>query len=123
MSEVVCDYCQQPAQLVDGATLYPYRSELGDRKYWACLPCKAWIPSKPNGKPAGRLADGSLRRLKAELHKVFDPYWRGRGMPRRTAYRWLSKMIGLPKERHIGQFSAEDTERAIKFMRGHHERP
>jgi hypothetical protein len=122
MSEVVCDYCQKPAQLVGGSVLYPYRPEKDKRKYWACLPCKAWIAVKPNGKPVGRLANAELRRLKVTLHGLFDPYWRGQQMPRRTAYRWLSKMIGLDREKHIGQFTDNECIRAINFLKSRHER-
>lgn len=122
MSEVVCDYCQKPAELVGGSVVYPYRPENADKQYWACLGCKAWVLCKPNGRPAGKLANGELRRLKMELHKLFDPWWRGEKMPRLTAYRWLSKRIGASRDSHIGNYSLEECQRAVELLRGRHER-
>lgn len=122
MSEVMCGYCQKPAELVAGSVVYPYRPENADKQYWCCRDCKAWVLAKPNGQPAGKLANGELRRLKMELHKLFDPWWRGENMPRRAAYRWLSKRIGAKRDAHVGDYSPEECQLAIEVMRRDNER-
>jgi hypothetical protein len=122
MSEVMCGYCQKPAELVGGSVVYPYRPENADKQYWCCRDCKAWVLCKPNGQPAGKLANGELRRLKMELHKLFDPWWRGENMPRRAAYRWLSKRIGAKRDAHVGDYSPEECQLAIEVMRRDNER-
>src|ERR1700684_383239 len=99
-----CRYCEQPAQLVDGTVIYPHRPDLAAKRFWACLPCSAWVGCHPGTeKPLGRLANAQLRAAKMAAHGIFDPLWKGGPMRRREAYRWLAGELGMePKRCHIG---------------------
>lgn len=112
---VLCPYCGEPAQLVDGAVIYPHRPDLADLNFWQCAPCDAFVGChKPNPRfgydgtqPLGRLANARLRRLKSAAHRVFDPLWRDKRhfKSRNKAYNWLANHMGLNvSECHIGMF-------------------
>lgn len=103
-----CPYCGNSPELVTGARIYPHRPDLHDRKFWACLPCEAWVgvhTNSPNNAPFGRLAKKELRQLKMAAHKAFDPLWKVHGYSRVRAYRLLSEKLGIRfNDCHIGMF-------------------
>ena len=43
LKSVDCDYCQKPAELVTGATIYPHRNDLAHLRFWRCVPCEAYV--------------------------------------------------------------------------------
>lgn len=119
---ILCDYCQQPAQLVGGATIYPYRRDLHSLRFWHCSPCGAWVGCHPGTtKPLGRLADAELRIAKMEAHAAFDPRWRAkdkknRPVARTQAYNWLAKQLGIERGQcHIGLFDIETCRRVVEI--------
>lgn len=123
----VCPYCGKTAILVDGAALYPTHTRLHEQKFWACIPCQAWVGCHKNSRhhaPLGRLADAKLRRAKINCHAVFDSLWRAEvkvsgcsiGDARGSGYKWLAEQMGIDRrECHIGMFSLERAEQAIKI--------
>ena len=67
MSAVICDYCQHPAVLVDGLSIYPFRPDLAKKNFWRCFPCSAFVGCHDNGDgktPLGMLANAELRKSK-----------------------------------------------------------
>ena len=111
-----CDYCQQPAELVTGADIYPHRHDLSSKAIWRCAPCGAWVGCHyGTTQPLGRLANAELRKAKMAAHAAFDPLWKSRRMRRGEAYRWLSKELGIPFEQtHIGMFDVETCRRVVE---------
>ena len=124
---VICDYCGKPAELVTGATIFPHRYDLREKRFWRCDPCGAWVGTHEGTEnPYGRLANEELRRAKQRAHRAFDPIWeiamRGDGCSRHRArgraYAWLSKELGVPIEQcHIGMFDLETCQRAAAICR------
>lgn len=117
---VTCNYCQQPAQLVDGDTIYPHRPDLYALKFWYCSPCGAWVGChKGTISPLGRLADAELRQAKQAAHAVFDPLWQdGRFNSRRRAYQWLAGQLGIDvNDCHIGMFDVETCRRVVEICK------
>lgn len=114
MQEVVCGYCNKPAELVTGREIYPHRSDLAGAKLWSCKPCDAYVGChKGTDRPMGRLANKELRAAKIATHAVFDKLWRQCLMSRDEAYRWLAEALGIEsKHCHIGMFDIETCERA-----------
>lgn len=123
-----CPYCDKPATLVTGLSVYPHRPDLGGLWFWLCRPCDAYVGCHRKGTwlgrggqtsdgtlPLGRLANATLRRLKSEAHQAFDPLWRGHGMTRAAAYKWLAHKIGMHKDKcHIGMMDEEQCKRVIE---------
>jgi hypothetical protein len=62
---VVCNYCQQDAELVE---------KLGalEQMVWLCRPCKAWVPAQRNSLPFGILAKSRLRQKRTHALYEFD---------------------------------------------------
>lgn len=122
-----CPYCDRPAELVTGATIYRGRPDLMHLKFWCCHQCDAYVGCHKAGswrfeggkkivhtglEPLGRLADPQLRRAKQAAHAAFDPLWmqqgKQRGEARRSAYAWLAKELGISEANcHIGMFDVE----------------
>ena len=133
MIGALCPYCHQPSKIVGGDAIYPNRRDLALLKYHRCAPCDAHVGCHKvgaylwdNGKkivsdgtlPMGRLANAELRQAKMAAHAAFDPIWRDEGTPRRIAYDWLSKQLGIPINRtHIGEFDLAMCQRVVEVCK------
>ena len=123
MTDVTCPYCDRPAELVTGATVYPPRMDLIDLRFWRCAPCGASVGCHKAGAwmwvggervvsdgtlPLGRLATAELRWAKSAAHAAFDPLWKARRMTRRSASQWLAGKLGVSYDNcHIGMFDLD----------------
>lgn len=119
MSEttIICNYCQQPAQLVGGDVVYPHRRDLYGLRFYYCNPCGAWVGCHPGTtRPLGRLANAELRQAKVEAHAAFDPLWRSGRKKRKEAYAWLAQQIGVERI-HIGECDVETCRRVVEICR------
>ena len=132
MNPVICPYCGNPSKLVSGDTIYTERRDLALLKYYRCVPCDAHVGCHKPGTfvyignkkinsdgslPMGQLADAQLRAARQVAHAVFDPIWRDAGTPRRAAYDWLARQMGLPVERtHIAEFDLAQCRRVVEVV-------
>lgn len=124
---IFCPYCEKAAELVDGTAVYPGRHDLGERVFYACLPCKAWVGvNAATGLPHGSLANAELRQLRQLAHGMFDPLWRRKARQtgisekkaRSMAYSWLAAQMGIDKSQaHIGYFNAEHCAAVIEICK------
>lgn len=122
-----CDYCSKPAELVGGDVIYPHRPDLADKKFWLCRFCDAYVGCHRSGAwteagisdgtmPLGRLANAELRLAKSQAHAAFDPLWRKGVLSRSAAYAWLSRELGVPKNKcHIGMFDTQTCRRVVQL--------
>lgn len=121
MTELHCPYCGNKAELTTGEVLYPHRPDLFPFKFWACLPCDAWVGTHKNSKdhkPLGRMANAELRKAKRAAHASFDPWWHSGYMNRREAYSRLAELMGLAVEdTHIGMFDVEQCKKVIMLTK------
>jgi hypothetical protein len=120
MTAPVCPYCNQPARLTSGATIYPHRPDLDRLKFWQCQPCDAYVGRHKiddGTQPLGRLANAQLRMWKQNAHAVFDPFWKDSGRGRRSVmYAKLAEALGIEtKDCHIGMFDVETCKRVIQI--------
>ena len=123
-SQVICDYCQQPAELVSGNVIYPHRPDLKAKMFWRCIPCRAYVgchaPNNGYGngtRPLGRLANAALRAAKNKVHVFLDPLFLSKKMTRAGAYKWLAEQMGIPaSECHVGMFSLERCDQAHRIL-------
>jgi hypothetical protein len=95
-----CDNCNSPKiRLIE--------AEGRSGKVWHCDRCKASVGCH-NGtiSPFGLMATGKVRRLRVEVHRVFDPLWKNAGLSRDEAYFWLQTTLGISAEAcHISMLS------------------
>lgn len=118
---VVCPYCEKPAALVSGTTIYPNRQDLSTKKIWQCAACDAHVGCHDAGcgqgngsKPLGTLANAELRAARKRAHAAFDPIWTSKRMRRVDAYDWLSIQLGRTVRRtHIALFGVTLCERVV----------
>ncbi len=123
MNPVICSYCDNKAILVTGKVIYPHRPDLATKKFWNCIPCKAYVGCHPvsnhhktDDVPLGRLANAELRKLKSQAHAAFDPKWRSGMMTRKEAYGILADRLGIKrKDCHIGMFEEETCLKVVEI--------
>jgi hypothetical protein len=60
------------------------------------------------------MANKELRDLRIKAHSLFDPLWRGGGMTRKQAYRWLYDKTG--KWIHMGEADEATCRLVIKTL-------
>lgn len=103
-----CPYCDAYTDLINSKEIYGEDYGL----MYICRPCKAHVGVHSGTDQAlGALAKKTLRELRHEAHKWFDPLWRKRMQisnlsvksARAKAYRWMSELLEIdPVEAHIG---------------------
>ena len=123
----ICPYCGKTAIIITGAEVYPHRHDLANLRFWACLPCKAYVGTHRKGNrsvPLGRLANYELRCWKKKAHSAFDPLWRhkmevegcSKKIARTAGYKWLAKEMGIKiKDCHIGMFDIADCSKVVRI--------
>ena len=115
---VPCPYCRLPATLVGGAVIYPHRPDLAEKRFYACLPCGAWVGCHPGTDNAlGRLANAELRAAKQAAHAAFDPIWTGGQWRRKDAYKWLAEQLEIDRlQCHIGMFDVDQCRAVVRIV-------
>lgn len=129
----ICSHCEQPASLTTGAKVYPHRPDLHSLRFWRCDPCDAhvgchrkdaWVviggvKVVSDGTLAlGRPANAALRKARNAAHAAFDPLWRDGPLPRRAAYAWLAKGLGISVEQcHIATFDLAQCQRVLELVK------
>lgn len=113
----ICRYCGSPVVYTSNAEIYG--REYGDGKCYLCRNCRSFVGVHPGTDiPLGTLANEELRRYRKAAHFWFDKIWKKptRITTRDKAYKWLSKELGLPKEKtHIGMFEKEQCEKVMEI--------
>jgi len=115
---VMCPYCDRKAELINSIEIYKWAS-LG--MLWICRLCDAYIGThcnNPRNLPLGRLANKKLRKLKIEVHKVFDPLWNyyDSGKSRSEIYFWLAEKMKITRSNcNIAKFDVAQCNKAIKL--------
>lgn len=61
------------------------------------------------------MANGKLRAMRTDAHRLFDQLYLKHYMPKKTAYAWLSATLGVPIQKaHIGLLSELQCELVIR---------
>lgn len=126
--QVVCPYCDKPAEKVSGKVIYPHRRDLSAKRFYLCRRCEAYVGChKDSGRPFGGLANKELRDARQAAHAQFDSLWQRQWqdangkwhqpMSRGAAYSWLAKVMGLHKSKaHIGDFDVEQCRKVVLLV-------
>lgn len=97
-----CGYCRRETTLS------------ADKSHVECKPCEAYVTLNSRGRPNGRVAKASLRKLRQQAHRAFDPLWQSGEMSRPEAYAWLSEQLDIPFEWcHIGMMGNVTCQRVV----------
>lgn len=120
----LCPYCNSKVLLKSSKFVYGRRSR-NFGKVYVCSEyphCDAYVGvHKGTYRPKGTLAKSHLRRLRQDVHIMFDPLWNADEVPRekRTKmYAWLSMEMGIHiDECHIGMFTEYDCSIALNVIR------
>ena len=115
---LICPYCGNRADLVNGQAIYPHRPDLNHKSFYTCFPCDSYVGCHPGTtKPLGRLADAALRRAKQRVHAKLDPLWKSGQIKRSSVYARLADHLGItPQECHVGMFDLERCQQAEQVL-------
>lgn len=117
LEKPMCPYCAATANLVGGDEIYPDRTDLHNKMFWLCVPCKAYVGVKSDSSscdPLGTLADAATRAARLAAHNVFDPIWRTGEMTRGMAYTWLADELGYNRgECHMSWMQADEAQKVV----------
>lgn len=89
--------------LVTGATIYPHRTDLAEKKFWRC-PCGAYCGCHDDTDMAlGNPCGPATRRARTAAHAAFDPLWQAKARrdnvsksrARGAGYKWLAEQLGI----------------------------
>lgn len=98
---MICGYCQNEAELVDGSVIYPHLEYFYSLNFWRCVECDAHVGCYKNTKiPRGTLANKELRIWRQMAYLNFDRLWKKRNghipsMNQQEAYKWLAKEMNI----------------------------
>lgn len=115
--EVICSYCGQITNLVQGSEIYQRNDKPYSKKYfYYCKECDAYVGCHPGTKnPLGIVANKRLRQLRKLCHGSFDKIWKNKYLSRSKAYTWLASELNIPPSQcHIGMFDEQMCLKAIK---------
>ena len=119
-----CSECGCKPVLTSGERIYPNRPELFIKKFYLCK-CGAYVGCHNGtynalGSPAGF----ELRKLRMDVHALFDPLWKRKmtfGFTKKDArnrgYAWLAKEMDIElKKCHVSQFNLSQCRQALKIL-------
>lgn len=122
--------CGNETKLVKGDVIYPTRKSLHDLNFYLCKLCGAYVGCHAPGKlkggagkrgiiPLGKPGDAETRRIRHDIHRVFDRLWEiGYFKSRSKAYEELAYALNIPKKDcHIGNFDKQMAEKALEIVK------
>jgi hypothetical protein len=123
-----CQYCGEPAELIDSKEIY---KRPGYGLIYLCRKCNAYVGVHEGTTiPKGTLANETLRKLRKDAHKYFDPLWKDKIIKeivtitnenttlRKIAYLWLAEQLKIEsKYCHIGNFDEKQCINTIKICK------
>lgn len=112
-----CPYCGSTTVYRSATGIYAENPD--DVMLYVCTnypACDAYIRTqKGTAIPIGQMANGKLRALRTDAHRLFNQLYLKGYMPKQTAYGWLSLVLGVPKDKaHIAQLSEMQCELVIR---------
>lgn len=108
------------ATLTDGLHVYPHRLDLHALPFWICPTCYNYVgchnkTANPT-KPLGNIPNKEIRAKRQEIHRILDPLWKNKGVPRGKIYAKLSRELGY--EYHTAEIkSLEEAENVLSLVK------
>ena len=103
-----CPYCGRMAVLKSAA--FVYGDKAIEEYVYVCSGypnCDSYVGvHRGSLKPKGTLANGDLRNMRIQAHKLFSQFWANGIMTKKQAYHWIQDRFALTEDQaHIGNFS------------------
>lgn len=114
---IFCCGCQKDieARLTDGKEIYPHRPDLYSLPFWKCDGCGNNVgchhKTADRTKPLGNIATPELKKARQYIHRILDPLWINKVIPRGKIYADLASELGY--EYHTGEIKTLDDARRI----------
>ena len=127
--KIYCCACEKEvkAKLVSGAEVYAHRTDLKKLPFWQCEMCKNFVgchyKTKNRTRPLGVIATKEIKNARQHIHKILDPLWKEKGVPRGKIYAILSEKLG--REYHTAEIRSIEEARSVytilkkEFYRAH----
>lgn len=117
-AKIFCCGCKKDvyARLTDGKEIYPHRPDLYFLPFWKCDTCRNFVgchhKTKDRTKPLGNIPTPELKKARQHIHRILDPLWKNKIIPRGKIYAHISHSLGL-KEYHTGEITSIETARKV----------
>jgi hypothetical protein len=110
-----------PARLTDGRETYPLRSDLADLPFWTCDTCGNHVgchhKTKDWTRPLGNIPTNEIKRARQRIHRVLDPLWKERKIPRGKLYARIAAVLGVESYHTAEIKSIEDARTVYRIVR------
>lgn len=96
-TSMYCCKCDKyvEVRLTTGKEIYPHRKDLYNLKVYIHDRCGEYVGvHKGTIKPLGCIPTNEIRLARIAIHKLIDPIWQSRSMPRSKVYKDISNIIG-----------------------------
>lgn len=126
----ICPYCNIASELKPNSVVYGDNSKY-QANIWLCVNyprCDAFIgvypaPSAPI--PVGTMANGRLRFLRSQIHRLLEPRWRksktwkitpGERLSKNAAYKQVASQLGWGNKLHVAVLDEDQCLKALNVI-------
>lgn len=119
--KIFCCGCDDEieARLTDGREIYPHRRDLAEIPFWKCDGCGNHVSchhrhhdESKRLDPQGVIATQEIKEARSHIHRILDPLWKKKLMPRGKVYSRIAKALGK-KEYHTAEIRSVEEARAV----------
>ena len=116
--KLYCCQCKDEVQarLTNGGEVYPHRPDLADLPFWKCDTCGNHVgchhKTRDQTRPLGNIPTKELKNARQHIHRILDPIWKEKKMPRGKLYARLARELGL-EEYHTAEIKTIDEARKV----------
>ncbi len=121
---VHCCGCQKDVspRLTDGREIYPHRDDLFSLPFWKCDDCGNHVgchhKTKDRTKPLGNIPTKEIRNARQHIHRILDPIWKERRMPRGKVYALIARELGCEQYHTAEIKSVEEARKVYAIVKG-----
>ncbi len=109
-------------RLTDGREIYPHRDDLFSLPFWKCDGCGNHVgchhKTKDPTKPLGNIPTKEIRNARQYIHKILDPIWKEKRMPRGKVYAIIARELGCEQYHTAEIKSVEEARKVYTIVKG-----